>query len=55
MAFMQSMFEAYAKANKNTGKSIKCKKRNNNSNDSSDSEWENGYGNTGFSLDKHLK
>ncbi len=38
MAFMQTMFEAYVKANKNAGKSMKCKKRDYDSSDSSDSE-----------------
>jgi hypothetical protein len=38
MAFMQSMFEAYAKSQKKAGKSKKHKKRNNDSSDSSDSE-----------------
>jgi hypothetical protein len=38
MAFMQSMFEAYAKSQKKAGKSKKHKKRDNNSSDSSDSE-----------------
>jgi hypothetical protein len=52
MAFMQSMFEAYVKSQKKAGKSKKHKRRNNDSSDSSDSA---GYGNTGFSVDKHLK
>jgi hypothetical protein len=39
MAFMQHMFEAYAKGQKKASKSKKCKKRcNNDSSDSSDSE-----------------
>jgi hypothetical protein len=38
MAFMQSMFEAYVNSQKKAGKSKKCKKRDNNSNDSSDKE-----------------
>jgi hypothetical protein len=38
MAFMQSMFEAYAKGQKKAGKSKKCKKRNYDSSDSSNSE-----------------
>jgi hypothetical protein len=38
MAFMQSMFEAYVKSQKKTGKSKKCKKRDYDSSDSSDSE-----------------
>jgi hypothetical protein len=38
MAFMQSMFEAYAKSQKKAGKSKKRKKRNYDSSDSSDSE-----------------
>ena len=55
MAFMQSMFEAYVKTQKNAGKSKKCKKCDYDSSDSSDSEQETGYGNTGFSVDKCLK
>ncbi len=55
MAFMQTMFEAYAKASNKAGKSKKRKKRNYDSSDSSDSEWETGYGDTGFNVDKHLK
>jgi hypothetical protein len=38
MAFMQSMFEAYAKSQKKAGKSKKRKKRDHDSSDSSDSE-----------------
>jgi hypothetical protein len=38
MAFMQSMFEAYVKSQKKTGKSKKRKKRDYDSSDSSDSE-----------------
>jgi hypothetical protein len=38
MAFMQHMFEAYAKSQKKAGKSKKHKKRNNDSTDSSDRE-----------------
>ncbi len=38
MAFMQSMFEAYVKSQKKAGKSKKCKKRDNDSSDSSNSE-----------------
>jgi hypothetical protein len=38
MAFMQSMFEAYVKSQKKVGKSKKCKKRDYDSRDSSDSE-----------------
>ncbi len=38
MAFMQSMFEAYAKSQKKAGKSKKGKKRDYDSSDSSDSE-----------------
>jgi hypothetical protein len=38
MAFMQSMFEAYAKSQKKAGKSKKHKKQNYDSSDSSDSE-----------------
>jgi hypothetical protein len=38
MAFIQSMFEAYAKSQKKAGKSKKCKKCNYDSSDSSNSE-----------------
>ncbi len=38
MAFMQSMFKAYAKSQKKSGKSKKRKKCNYDSSDSSDSE-----------------
>jgi hypothetical protein len=38
MAFTQSMFEAYVKSQKKVGKSKKCKKRDYDSSDSSDSE-----------------
>jgi hypothetical protein len=38
MAFMQSMFEAYAKSQKKAGKSKKHKKHDYDSTDSSDSE-----------------
>jgi hypothetical protein len=38
MAFMQSMFEAYAKSQKKAGKSKKGKKRDYDSSDSSNSE-----------------
>ncbi len=38
MAFMQSMFKAYAKSQKKAGKSKKRKKRDYDSSDSSDSE-----------------
>jgi hypothetical protein len=38
MAFMLTMFEAYAKSQKKAGKFKKCKKRNYDSSDSSDSE-----------------
>ncbi len=38
MAFMQSMFLAYAKSQKKAGKSKKCKKHDYDSSDSSDSE-----------------
>jgi hypothetical protein len=47
---MQTMSEAYVKANKKAGKSKKCKKRDYYS---SDSETE--YGDMGFSVEKHLK
>ncbi len=50
---MQTMFKAYVKAKK-ASKSKKCKNRNNDSSDSSNSEQKTGYGNTGFSVDKHL-
>ncbi len=55
MAFMQHMFEAYVRANKKAGKSKKGKKCNDDYSDSSDSEQETGYGDTGFSVVKHLK
>ncbi len=55
MAVMQFMFEAYVKSQKKAGKSKKCKKRDYDSSDSSDSEWETGYGDTGLDVDKHLK
>ncbi len=55
MAFMQSMFEAYAKGQKKASKSEQCKRRVYESSDSSDSEQETGYCDTGFSVDKHLK
>jgi hypothetical protein len=38
MAFMQVMLEAYVKSKKKAGKSKKCKKRDYDSSDSSDSE-----------------
>ncbi len=38
MAFIQSMFKAYVKSQKKAGKSKKCKKRDYNSSDSSNSE-----------------
>jgi hypothetical protein len=38
MAFMQTMFEAYAKANKKARNSKKCKKRDYDSSESYDSE-----------------
>jgi hypothetical protein len=38
MAFMQTTFKAYVKANKKADKSKKCKKRDYDSSDSSDSE-----------------
>jgi hypothetical protein len=49
------MFDAYVKSQKKAGRSKKCKKCDYDSSDSSDSENETGYGNTGFSVDKHLK
>jgi hypothetical protein len=55
MAFMQSMFKAYVKSQKKTGKSKKRKKRNYDSSDSSNSELETGYDDTGLDVDKHLK
>jgi hypothetical protein len=54
MAFMQTMFDAYAKSQEKAGKSKKRNKRGYDSSDSSGSEKETGYGNTGFSVDKHL-
>ncbi len=54
MAFMQSMFEAYVKSQKKAGKSKKCKKCDYDFSDSSDSEQETGYGDTGLYVDKHL-
>jgi hypothetical protein len=53
MAFMQSMFEAYVKSQKKAVKSKKRKRHNNDSSDSSNSELKPGYGNMGFSVDKH--
>ncbi len=38
MTFMQSMFKAYVKSQKKAGKSMKRKKHDYNSSDSSDSE-----------------
>jgi hypothetical protein len=38
MAFMQTIFKAYAKSQKKAGKSKKCKRCSNDSSDSSDSE-----------------
>jgi hypothetical protein len=55
MAFMQSMFKAYVKSQKKAGKSKKRKNCDYDSGDSSDSEDKTGYGNTGLSVDKHLK
>ncbi len=53
---MQSMFEAYVKSQKKAGKSKKCKNYDYDSSDSSDSEKETGYGNTGLDvIDKHYK
>jgi hypothetical protein len=52
MAFMQSMFEAYAKSQKKASKSKKRTKRDYDPSDSSNSD---GYGNNGFSVDKRLK
>ncbi len=43
------------KSQKKAGKSKKHKRCDNESNDSSNSKWETGYGDTGFSVDKHLK
>jgi hypothetical protein len=54
MAFMQSMFEAYVRSQKKASKSKKCKKQDYDSSDSSVSEWETGYGNTGLDVDKRL-
>ena len=55
MAFMQSLFKAYAKKQKKAGKSKKRKKCDYNSSDSSNSEQGTGYGDTRFSVDKCLK
>ncbi len=55
MAFMQSMFEAYVKSQKKAGISKKRKKHDYDSSDSSDSEQETGYSNTGLDVDKRLK
>ncbi len=55
MAFLQSMFEAYVKNPKKAGKSKKCKKRDYDSSDSSYSEQETRYGDTGLDVDKRLK
>ncbi len=55
MAFMQSMIEAYVKSKKKAGKSQKCKKRDYDSSDSSDSEQETGYGDMGLDVDMRLK
>ncbi len=52
---MQSMFEVYVKSQKKAGKSKKCMKRDYDSSDSSDSELETGYGDTGLDVDKRLK
>ncbi len=52
---MQSMFKAYVKSQKKTGKSKKRKKHDDDSSDSSDSEQGTRYGNTGFSVDKRPK
>jgi hypothetical protein len=52
---MQHMFEAYGKIQKKAGKSKKCKRHDNDSSDSSNSEKETGHGNTGCSVDKRLK
>jgi hypothetical protein len=54
MAFMQTMFEAYAKIQKKAVKSKKRKKRNYDSSDSPNSEWETGYSNKCLKLDKPL-
>jgi hypothetical protein len=55
MAFIQTMFEAYAKSKKKAGGSKKRKKRDYDFSDSSNSEQETGNGDTGFSVDKRLK
>ncbi len=54
MAFMQTKFEAYVKAQR-AGKSKKGKQRNYDSSDRSDNEQGTESGDTGFSVDKHLK
>jgi hypothetical protein len=55
MAFMLSMTEACVKSQKKAGKSKKRKKCDYDSSDSSNSEYETGYGDTEFSVDKRLK
>ena len=55
MAFMQSMFKAFAKSQKKASKSKKCKKHDYDSSDSSDIEQETGYVDMGFGVDKCLK
>ncbi len=52
---MQPMFEAYVNSQKRAGKSKKHKKRDYNSSDSSNSELETGYSDTGLDVDKRLK
>ncbi len=52
---MQTMSEAYGKANKKAGKSKKRKNCDHDSSDSSDSEYETGCGDTRSRVDKHLK
>ncbi len=54
MAFVQTVFQAYAKAKK-AGKFKKRRQCDYDSNSSSDSEQETGCNNTIFSLDKRLK
>ncbi len=55
MAFMQSMFEAYVKNQKKACQSKKRMKCDYGSSDSSDSEQETGYVDTGLAVDKRLK
>ncbi len=49
------MFEAYVKSQKKASKSKKCKKRDYDSSDCSDSKYKPGYGDMELNVDKHLK